>query len=288
MQLVKQIAIVAVVLSALIAVGVGLGLFVGHLTPPNEVGRLITVVSGVVFSLALIFATLNFYVNYGFGYQGDIIRRVKTDKKVVALTFDDGPSDKFTPQILDILKEHEVPATFFVVGKHAEDKPQLVERMYEEGHEIANHTYSHINVPTTKPAELSSELINTNVEIVTITGTYPRYARPPRGMYDARYRRLCELMGMTVVLWSLSSQDWRKPMNPQRIQKRIQDKVKPGDILLFHDSGSLVKSEGASRQNTVDALAPIIESLQERGFDIVPLSELLKEYPSSDKSTAEK
>ncbi len=281
MVFLRNALVVLSTIIVLIAAGVGGALVLGRVIPEMEIKSLIIVVSGVVFSLALIFAAFSMYVNHGFGYQGDIIRRVITKDPLVALTFDDGPSSQFTPKILDILKAYDVQASFFVVGEHVRKYPEIVSRMYNEGHDIGNHTYDHINVPTTAAPILSSQLVATNIEVMKVTGEHPMYVRPPRGMYDARFRRLVELMGMQTVLWSLSSQDWRGAVSPEQMIDRLLSRVKPGDIILFHDSGSLIRGEGASRQRTVDALPRIIEELHDHGFRMAPLSRLLR-FPHSE------
>ncbi|MFO7941759.1 MAG: polysaccharide deacetylase family protein [Bacillota bacterium] len=282
MLLVKRIVMISIVLAILIGFGVLSALLLVQVLPTTRLYQLIMVVSAIVFSLALILAAFNFYVNYGFANQADIIRRVHTSEKLVSFTFDDGPSPEYTPAILDILKTYDVQASFFVVGEHAQEYPEIVKRMYSEGHDVGNHTFNHVNAPTTPAASLSSQILSTNIEIMKITGEHPQYVRPPRGMYDARFRRLAELMGMTLVLWSLSSQDWRGSSTPAKITARVTNRVSPGDILLFHDGGNLIRSEGASRQRTVDALAGLIEELQEVGYRIVPLSRLLRYPPAHD------
>ncbi len=282
MVFLRNALIVLFIIGILIAAGVSGALILGRVIPETEIKPVVMGVSGVVFSLALIFAAFSMYVNHGFGYQGDIVRRVITKDPLVAITFDDGPSPEFTPKILDILKAYDVQASFFVVGEHVERYPDIVLRMYNEGHDIGNHTYDHINVPTTAAPILSSQLVATNIEIMKVTGEHPLYVRPARGMYDARFRRLVELMGMQTVLWSLSSRDWRGSVSPEQMMNRILSRVKPGDILLFHDSGSLIRGQGASRQRTVDALPGIIQELQSRGFRIAPLSRLLR-FPHSEE-----
>ncbi len=282
MVFLRNALIVLCVIVVLIGAGVSGALVLGRVLPEMQIKPLVIGVSGVVFSLALIFAGFSMYVNHGFGYQGDIIRRVITNEPLIAITFDDGPSPEFTPKILDILKGYNVQASFFVVGKHVKEYPEIVLRMYNEGHDIGNHTYDHINVPTTPAPVLSSQLMATNIEVMKVTGEHPLYVRPARGMYDARFRRLVELMGMQTVLWSLSSQDWRGSMSPEQMINRLLSRVTPGDIILFHDSGSVLGGEGASRQRTVDALPRIIEELHARGLRIAPLSRLLR-LPHSDE-----
>lgn len=229
----------------------------------------------VVLSAGLIVSASCFYVYYGFGYQGDIFRKAKTDRKIVALTFDDGPSPLYTPRILNVLAEKQVPAAFFMVGSHVDRYPDIAARIAAEGHELGSHTYDHVNVPTLAAARLSAQLLKTNIAILNATGEYPLYVRPPRGLYDGRFRRLSDLLGHQIVLWSLSTQDWMERMTVDRIVKRILTRVRPGDIILLHDSGALLGSEGASRESTVEALPLIIEGLWASGYEIVPLGELL-------------
>lgn len=237
----------------------------------------------VILIVCILIGSFYYYVYYGFGHQADIYRRADTAEKIVAITFDDGPSCDYTPLILDILKEYNVPAAFFLVGSQVEKYPEIALRIVEEGHEVGNHTFDHVHVPTTPATELAAQIMRTNMEILMATGEYPHYIRPPRGFYDARFRRLAELMGQEIVLWTLSSQDWRPGMTPDRIASRVLSLVKPGQIILFHDSGALLKNEGASRLATVQALPIIIHGLLEKGFEIVSLEELLKQgVPEKD------
>lgn len=226
--------------------------------------------------ILLILAASNYYVYHGFGYQGDIYRRGNPNQPWVAITFDDGPSAEFTPAILDILKQYDVPATFFMVGDHVRKYPEIAQRVVDEGHEVGNHTYTHINVPTASARRLTQELFHTTQAIVEATGVYPIYSRPPRGLYDSRYRRLSQLLGQSVVLWTLSARDWQVAVNADQVIRRVLREVKAGDIVLFHDSGALIRHEGASRQATVQALPAVIEGIRAKGLEIVPLSRLLR------------
>jgi len=230
--------------------------------------------------IAVMFAGFFFYVYHGIGHQPDIYRSGNRSSNMVALTFDDGPSAEFTPAILDILKEYNVPATFFMVGVHVEKYPEIAQRIVDEGHEIGNHTYSHRNIPTLSTIDLHKEILEATAAITTVTGVYPPYVRPPRGMYDGRFRRLANLLGQEIVLWTISIRDWRYGVTPDSIVKTVRNKVKGGDIILFHDSGALIKNEGGDRRATVLALPQVIEVLQEKGLEIVPLSVLLHEAPT--------
>lgn len=246
----------------------------------------INVVS-LVLTTVILMGGANFYVYYGFDYQPDIYRRGSPSTNYVALTFDDGPSPEYTPLILDILKEKDVTATFFLVGSHVEKYPDIAKRIVKEGHEVGNHTYHHVNIPTLKYNDLHREILLTNKVIHQITGESPSYLRPPRGMYDARYRRLAHLLGQDIVLWTISGQDWKSTVSARAIVSRIVNKSSGGEIILLHDSGALIRSEGGNHKALVEALPQIIDGLREKGLEIVPLKILLSESEGEDISHLE-
>ncbi|HHX25693.1 MAG TPA: polysaccharide deacetylase family protein, partial [Firmicutes bacterium] len=231
--------------------------------PVSGRDRVVMAVISTLLTTATIFLAVHFYVYSGLDYQPDIYRTGNPKTHQVALTFDDGPSQEFTPLVLEILKEYNVPATFFLVGVHAERYPNIARRIAEEGHEIGNHTYGHINVPTVSNKALYEEVIKATRVIAQTTGEYPKYIRPPRGMYDARFRRLSHVLGQKIVLWTISTRDWRYGTSTQAIVKRAVSQAKGGDIILFHDSGALVRNEGGDRSATVRALPLVIEGLRQ-------------------------
>lgn len=192
----------------------------------------------------------------------------------VAITFDDGPDPKWTPQILDILKERGVKATFFLVGQNCEDHPGLVQRIVAEGHEIGNHTYYHRNLATMSEWQMQLELDATQRLIQSITGRSTSLFRPPYNA-DSNPADLSELeplavaerLGYTIVLEKIDPQDWARPGTAEIIQ-RVKDLRDEGNIILLHDAGG-------DRSQTVEALPKIIDYLHARGDQIVSLSELL-------------
>ena len=240
---------------------------------------LLAVISGAL-GVASLFVLLWFYVYYGFGYQPDIYRVGNRASNKVAITFDDGPSMEFTPAILDILAEYNVPATFFMVGSHVEKYPEIARRIVEEGNAVGNHTHNHRNLPTLSTVDLQKELMEATAVITEVTGEYPRFVRPPRGMYDDRFRRMAKLMGQEIVLWSISTRDWRYGVTASYIERLVESKVRGGDIILFHDSGALLRNEGGDRRATVMALPKVIEIIRAKGLEIVPLAELLHDAPA--------
>ena len=230
----------------------------------------------VIVAVFVLLGALNFYVYHGLGDQPDIFRKGDPSKLWVAITFDDGPSPIWTPRILHVLNEYKVPATFFMVGAHVVSYPDVALRVAVEGHELGNHTFDHINIPSTSTAELSSQLLRTTWAIYDATGQMPTFFRPPRGMYDTRIRRLAELLGQPIVLWTVSGQDWLPGTTVEQIVKRVVSQTKAGDILLFHDSGALIANQGANRESTVRALPAIIEGIRKKGFEFVSLDQLLQ------------
>lgn len=199
--------------------------------------------------------------------RGEVVWEVKTDEKVVALTFDDGPHPNYTAEILDLLKQYEAQATFFVVGNKAKQLPELVYREFMEGHEIANHTFSHPYLR--KKTNMKKEIYDAEIVIDSITGRKCALFRPPGGMYNQQLVNLVNQEGYKMVLWSwhLDTRDWDTP-GVQSIVNRVLKNIKSGNIVLFHDY-----VEG--RTQTIDALKIILPELKSRGYRFVTVSDLL-------------
>lgn len=253
--------------------------FIAFLVPFARISELLLWSGTVGLSAVMLMGIAYYYVYHGFGAQTDIIRRRPSAGNKVVITFDDGPSNVYTPHILKILAEKGVKATFFLVGSHVEKYPEVARQIVEEGHEVGNHTYGHITVPNSPPPQLAAQVMRTNLVILQNTGVYPQYLRPPRGLYDMRIRRIAKLLGQELVLWSLSSQDWHSRASKASITRRVLEKVSGGDIILFHDSGSLLSSEGASRRPTVEALGPVIDGLRAKGLEVSTMEEFMV-YPA--------
>jgi len=194
--------------------------------------------------------------------------------KVVAMTFDDGPSPVWTPKILDELKKANIKATFFMLGEHVARYPEIARRVAQEGHEIGNHTYDHHVLLYYKAGELEKELKDTERTIQKATGQSTRYFRPPKSWLTAQEKKEIEGLGYKIVLWSLNSKDW-VTFDDKYIVKYIVRNVKPGDILLFHDSGGVFGIEGGDRHETVKAIPRLVDTLAKKGYRFVTLTELL-------------
>jgi len=200
----------------------------------------------------------------------EVVWNVETDQKLIALTFDDGPNPVYTPQILDILKQYQAKATFFVLGKRVQMYPQIAIREVNEGHEIANHTFDHHFLHHVSPDKLKEEIRQTQEAIFDVTEQIPNVFRPPGGIYDDALIELAREEHFTVVMWSWyqDTRDWKKP-GVDKIVNTVLSNVRNGDIVLFHDL------EGDCSQ-TVEALKTILPKLKAQGFEFVTVSELLR------------
>lgn len=224
-----------------------------------------------VIVISIFYVTLNTSADKGRKYYeeaGQIVWEINTSEKVIALTFDDGPHKKYTPEILDLFDKYDAKATFFVVGENAEKNPEVVLRMYEEGHELAIHTYTHplrTNVPN-----LIKEIKQTHETIYGITGFSPVLFRPVEGQYTDGMIEAVVKEGYTVVMWSWhqDTMDWKSP-GVNKIVNTVLKGVKEGNIVLFHDGGG-------NREQTVKALEKILPELKKQGYKFVTISELLE------------
>ncbi|MDO4275531.1 MAG: polysaccharide deacetylase family protein [Eubacteriales bacterium] len=179
----------------------------------------------------------------------------------VALTFDDGPSAKYTPQLLDGLKERGIHATFFLMGKNIVGNEQLVKRIQDEGHLIGNHTYNHVQLNKISEAKAKEEIEKTSNEIYEITGTYPVYLRPPFGAW----RKDLELtVTMFPVFWDIDTLDW-KSKNVCSVLNIVESNVEDGAIILMHDG----------YQTSVEAALQIVDLLSGQGYDFVTVDTLV-------------
>jgi len=202
------------------------------------------------------------------------IYRVKTKKKRVALTFDDGPSKEWTPKVLDELKKVNIKATFFMIGHHVKEYPDVAKRVADEGHTIGNHGYAHSVMLYYTPAEIEEEIKYTEHVIREITGKTTQIFRPPKAWLRKAIKEKIKSMGYDVVLWSLNSKDW-VTFNHKYIVKYLSLRIKNGDILLFHDSGNVFSREGGDRSQTVKTIALLVETMKKKGFEFVSIEELI-------------
>jgi len=201
--------------------------------------------------------------------------------KIVALTFDDGPSTEWTPKILDVLKNERVKATFFVLGEHVAQYPAIARRITIEGHEIGNHSYDHHVLLFYKAEKLEKDIRDCEKVVQDATGVTTRYFRPPKAWLSESEKKVISNMGYTVVLWSLNSKDW-VTFDDKYIVRFIVRNVRSGDIILFHDSGGIFGVGGGDRHETVKAIPELIRILKAKGYRFVTIGELLQSAKSHE------
>ncbi len=193
------------------------------------------------------------------------ITRVPTDQPVVAMTFDDGPHQSLTPQLLDMLAARNIKATFYVVGRRVAMYPQLTQRIAAEGHEIGNHTWNHPRLTSLSNDGLMRELDRTSEVIYQTVGRPPVTMRPPYGLLSNRQRMLIsERRALPTILWSVDPQDWRRP-GSSVVANRIVGGAHTGAVILAHDIIS----------STVRAMPAALDGLIARGYRFATVSELV-------------
>lgn len=192
---------------------------------------------------------------------------LKTDKKQVALTFDDGPHPRLTKEILAILKEYGVKATFFMIGENVKTYPEIAKAVADAGHEIGNHTEKHRHISSLNESSLTQELEACKDHIFEVCGVYPTLFRPPEGVTSAFVLKCAEKFSYPVILWSIDTKDW-EIKNTGKITDSVLSGIKPGAIILMHDYVG-------KNSKTPAALRALLPRLLEQGYEFVTVSELL-------------
>lgn len=198
---------------------------------------------------------------------GELVSHVNTPEKVVAFTYDDGPNPPYTNQLLNVLKRHQVKATFFVIGKEVEKHPEIIKQISAQGHEIGNHSYSHQRMVFKNPSFIRTEVEKTDQLLRQLGVTQEIHFRAPYGRKLIVLPYILSQMKKKNILWNISPNDY-KASSPQEIENLILQKIVPGSIIVLHDGGG-------DRKHTVAATDRLIEQLQQKGYTFKTVSELL-------------
>ena len=201
----------------------------------------------------------------GTSQMGTTINSVHVDGPYIAMTFDDGPHASLTPRLLDLLAARHLKATFFVIGQNAAEYPDIVRRAAREGHEIANHSWSHPNLGKMSDDGVRRELQKTDEAITSAIGKHPTLMRPPYGSITAHQKKwIHDEFGYRIIIWDVDPLDWKRP-GVSAVTNRIVKEARAGSIILAHDI----------HPGTIEAMPATFEQLQAKGFKFVTVSELL-------------
>jgi len=201
-----------------------------------------------------------------YDYHNGLLQRGDTSVPEVALTIDDGPDPRYLPGIVQILKQNNVPATFFVIGIRIKQHPELIKMLHDDGFEIGNHTYDHQRLDALKPHEIANELRLCDSHIYAITGEHPTLMRPPGVQYNDKVLNVGKSLGYVTVSWTVGAKDYEK-VSAAFITQRVLDKTGNGAIILLHQDNP----------ETAQALPGIISTLKSRGYKFVTISHMLKQ-----------
>jgi peptidoglycan-N-acetylglucosamine deacetylase len=190
---------------------------------------------------------------------------VHVDGPYIAMTFDDGPSEKLTPKLLNLLAAHHIKATFFVIGQNVAEHPEILQRAIHEGHEVGNHSWSHPNFGKMSDESVRRQLKMTEDAITNACGVRPTLMRPPYGSLSARQKRwIHEEFGYRIILWDVDPLDWKRP-GAKTVTNRILAQTRAGSIVLSHDI----------HPGTIEAMPDTLSQLEAKGFKFVTVSELI-------------
>ncbi|SFF57138.1 polysaccharide deacetylase family sporulation protein PdaB [Halobacillus alkaliphilus] len=196
-------------------------------------------------------------------YQGQI------EGKMIALTFDDGPDQQYTPEILDILNEHKVKATFFLMGSRVVKHPDVTKRIVNEGHAIGNHTYWHPNLAEADIHQMEWEINHTNNQIYQATGKTTQWFRAPYGALNQQQVLSLGFLGYKGIGWSIDTEDWKGP-GKKAITRQVINNVHPGAIILMHNAGHWTQD----LSGTAESLDELIPLLKRNGYQFVTIPQM--------------
>lgn len=190
----------------------------------------------------------------------------------LALTYDDGPNDPYTQQLLDVLARHNVRATFFLIGRYVQQRPEVARTVVEAGHVVGNHTFTHPLLTFKSTAEVRRELTACRSALQDAIGGHSNLFRPPFGGRRPAVLRIVRELGLAPVMWNVTGYDWNAPP-AAAIEQKVTKQIRGGDVILLHDGGH--KQLGADRSQTVQATDRLIARYKAEGFEFVTIPEMM-------------
>ena len=193
--------------------------------------------------------------------------------KQLALTYDDGPNDPHTLRLLEVLAKHNVRATFFLIGRYVQQRPEIVREVVKAGHVIGNHTFTHPLLTFKSSAEVRKELTDCRSAIQDAVGKHSSLFRPPFGGRRPAVLRIARELGLEPIMWNVTGYDWNAPAATV-IEKKVSSQIRGGDVILLHDGGH--KQMGADRSQTVLATDHLITRYKSEGYDFGTIQQMLE------------
>ncbi len=231
-----------------------------------------------ILTLAMSFHGIGMFVNAACKGKKIPIYCVDRQDKVVSISFDAAWGNEQTQTLLDILAEHNVKSTFFLVGNWVDKYPESVKAISDAGHDVGNHSDTHPHMTKLPKDKMIAQINDCNNKIEQITGKRPILFRPPYGDYNNDVIDVAEETKVHCIQWDVDSLDWKDPTAEEMV-KRIKSKIKPGSIILMHNGA----------KNTPEALPKILDTITEEGYNIIPISEIIyKENYTTDHEGKQK
>ena len=199
----------------------------------------------------------------------------------IALTYDDGPNDPHTLRLLEVLAKHNVHATFFMIGRYVQQRPEIVREVVKAGHVIGNHTFTHPLLTLQSAAQIRQELSNCRSALQDAIGDHSNLFRPPFGGRRPATLRIARELGLEPVMWNVTGYDWNAPPSAM-IEQKVAKQIRGGDVILLHDGGH--KQMGADRSQTVLATDSLIAKYQAERYRFVTIQEMMMEKSTSRQS----
>lgn len=204
-------------------------------------------------------------------WYGRTFARGARGSKLIALTYDDGPNDPHTLKLLEVLAKHNVRATFFMIGRYVQQRPDIARAVADAGHVIGNHTFTHPLLIFKSEAETRAELVDCQQALQDAIGKPANLFRPPFGGRRPATLRIARALGLEPVMWNVTGYDWNAPPAAV-IEKKVARQMRGGDVILLHDGGH--RAMGADRSQTVIATDNLIRHYRDQGYEFVTVEDM--------------
>jgi len=216
-------------------------------------------------------------------WYGHTFTSLPRSSKKMALTFDDGPNDPYTLNLLEVLAKHNVKATFFLIGRYVKQRPDIAREVVQAGHIVGNHTFNHPLLIFKAESEIRAELNACHRALNDAIGEHSNLFRPPFGGRRPAVLRIARSLNLEPVMWNVTGYDWNAS-SADHIENKIAGQVRGGDVILLHDGGH--KTFGADRSHTVTATDRMIARYRSEGYEFVTIPEMMKEAAISHQPSA--